>query len=148
VHLARLHSGMRWTLMRWTLAAVLPCAPCLSAENQGQKVTLREGYPFVDAQINGRGPFRLLVDTGAATSMLTEQAAKKAGLLLDHRDILTTLAGEKIVPGASKNMVQVGESTETAIDIDVTELWPVRQLDSKADGVLGQNFLGRAAYLI
>ena len=135
------------TWLRWTLAAMLPCASCFAADG-GEKLTLRQGFPFVDVTINGRGPFHMLVDTGANASLLTPQAARRAELEFDHRVILTTLAGEKIVPGASANLIQVGDAEESGLAILALDLPEVRSLSRDADGVLGQSFLARNAYLL
>lgn len=118
------------------------------AGSGGQKLTLRQGYPFVDVSINGQGPFRMLVDTGADASLLTPQAARKASLKLDHRVLLTTLTGEKIVSGASGNVIQVGEVEESGLKILVVELPSGESVTAEADGVLGQSFLSRRPYLL
>jgi predicted aspartyl protease len=122
--------------------------PGLAGGSQGEKITLRDGFAFVSATINGHGPFRLLIDTGAVSCILTAEAAHEAGLVYDHRVILTTMSGEKIIAGASDNMVQVGAGQQSGVEIVVTELPEVRTLDSKADGVLGQSFFAGSAYLI
>ncbi len=121
-------------------------ATCSASENPA--ILMRDGFPFINATINGHGPFRMLIDTGAASCMLTPNAARKAGLAYNHRVILTSLGGEKIIPAASNNRVEVGAGEESGVDIVVIELPQVRMLDGRADGVLGQSFLGRSAYLI
>ena len=114
----------------------------------GAKVTLRQGFPFVDVIINGQGPFRMLLDTGADASLLSPQAAQRAGLDFDHRVILTTLAGERIVPGDSDNSISIGGAEEFGLQILVLELPTVKAIDRAADGVLGQSFLSRSAFLL
>jgi predicted aspartyl protease len=133
-----------------SVIVVAGCQCLLGGEGQGegQKVTLRQGFPFVDVSINGRGPFRMLVDTGADASLLTPQAAHKAGLKLDHRVILTTMAGEKIVPGGSQNVIAIGGVQEAGLAILTLDLPEVRSLTADADGVLGQSFLNRNAYML
>ncbi len=118
------------------------------AGSQGEKVTMRQGFPFVDVAINGEGPFRMLVDTGANASLLTPQAARRAGLKLDHRAILTTMAGEKIVVGGSQNVIRIGGVEESSLTILALDLPEIRSLTTDADGVLGQSFLSRNAYLL
>lgn len=134
--------------MTFALAAALQWTPCGAGEIDGEPLRLRAGMAFVDVRINGNGPFRMLVDTGTAACMLTPEAAKKAGLVFDHRSTLATLAGDKIVPGDSKAQVQVGPTSESKVEVVVTDLTAVRTLDRKADGVLGGSFLKRAAFLI
>jgi len=41
---------------------------------------LRRNRPYVNVLINGQGPFRLVIDTGASMSVLSEQAAVRLGL--------------------------------------------------------------------
>lgn len=125
----------------------LLCLPCFAA-NPGEAITLRQGFPFIDVTINGQGPFRMLVDTGANASLLTPQAAQRAGLTFDHRVILTTMAGEKVVRGASTNSIQAGDTLESDLAILALDLPEVRSLSRDADGVLGQSFLARNPYLL
>ena len=51
-------------------------------EDGGVRVPLvvRRGQPLVAVELNGRGPFTFLVDTGAGAFGITAQAARKAGL--------------------------------------------------------------------
>ncbi len=135
------------TMVRSAMAAALLSVPVLGV-NPGERITLRQGFPFVDITINGRGPFHMLLDTGASASLLTPKAAQAAGLEFDHRVILTTLAGEKIVPGASDNTVEIAGTEETGLTILALDLPEVRALDHNADGVLGQSFLSRNPYLL
>jgi Aspartyl protease len=134
--------------MGLALAAALQWTPCSAGDIPAEKILLRDGIPFVDARINGNGPFRMLLDTGTGACMLTPEAARKAGLVYDHRSILTTLGGEKIIPGDSNARVEVGRTIANGVEVIVTDLSAVRTLDRKAVGVLGRSFLNRAAYLI
>lgn len=136
-----------YPMVRSAMVAVLLSFPHPAAA-QGAKVTLRQGFPFVDVMVNGQGPFHMLLDTGANASLLTPKAAQAAGLVFDHRVILTTLAGEKIVPGASGNTIEVAGEEEDGLQILALDLPEVRQLDHNADGVLGQSFLARNPYLL
>jgi hypothetical protein len=131
-------------------SSLLSCALAVAAlgSNEGAKVTMRQGFPFVEVTINGQGPFHMLVDTGADASLLTPQAAQRAGLSFDHRVILTTLAGEMIVPASSENSIHVGTADQSGLPILALELPAVLALASDADGVLGQSFLSRAPYLL
>lgn len=129
------------------MAMALLSVPSFGA-SQGEKITLRQGFPFVDVTINGQGPFHMLLDTGASLSLLTPAAAKTAGLEFDHRVILTTLAGEKTVAGATGNTIEVGDTEESGLTILALDLPEVRALAHNADGVLGQSYLARNPYLL
>ena len=138
----RARSVQAWT--HGILAAVLGSGLCLGSE----ALKMREGFAFVEAEINGRGPFRLLIDTGTVPCILTPQAAARAGIQPDHRIVLATLAGERIFPGSSQNALRIGAVTQPGIQIVTDSLGPILELDPKADGMLGQSFLGRQPYLI
>src|SRR5258708_36435183 len=42
---------------------------------------LKSGHMAVDVKINGKGPFKLIFDTGAPITLVNNKLAKKAGLL-------------------------------------------------------------------
>ncbi len=130
------------------IAVALLSLPCSAADTQGDNILLKNGLVFVDAVINGHGPFRMLVDTGTTTSLLAPDAAIEAGLTYDHRVILTSLGRERLLPATSTGELQVGSATVAGVEIAVTSIGRVRKIDRGAHGVLGQNFLSRSAYLI
>ena len=134
------------------LVYAIGCYPCIAAastgDSRGQVITVENGIVLVDVTVNQRGPFRMIVDTGAASCILRPAAARYAGLAFDHRTILAALGGETVVPAASNNVIQVGSRSESNVAVLTTELPQLRALHSKADGVLGQSFLSRTPYLI
>jgi predicted aspartyl protease len=134
------------------LAYTIGCYPCLAAghigDSHSEPITVEDGIVLVDVTINGRGPFRMVVDTGTASCILKPEVAQKAGLVYNHRSILGTLKGDTVVPAASNNLVQVGDRSEPHVDVVVTGIPQFRALRSKAEGVLGQSFLSRTPYLI
>src|SRR5262245_23192437 len=44
------------------------------------------GHFIVKAKVNGHGPYNLIFDTGAPTSLVTPKVAKEAGLTKDAKD--------------------------------------------------------------
>lgn len=146
------------TVRHWTariFAAILLSLVCSAESNpQGDSIALndsillKDGYAFVDAVINGHGPFRMLIDTGTTTSLLNPDAAKEAGLVYDHRVIVNSLGGEKPFPATSVGELRVGSARASGLEIVASPIAQLRRIDRNARGVLGQNFLGRWAYLI
>jgi hypothetical protein len=133
----------------WAFAAFTSSpAAAKTVDFRGQEITVEEGMVLVDVMVNGHGPFRMIVDTGAVSCVLKPESAKKVELVYDHRVALATLNGNAVVPGASNNVVQVGERSETKVDILITEIPQFSALRSKPDGVLGQAFLSRMPFLI
>lgn len=111
-------------------------------------VTVVRGFILVTATINGSGPFRMLLDTGASSCSLTPRATRRAGLALDHRVVLSTLVREKIVPATSNARVQIGVAAEDRVEVMVQDLDGARKVDGGIDGELGQSFFQRSPYLI
>lgn len=98
--------------------------------------------PVVESvYVNGRGPYKFLVDTGAESSVLSPDMAREAGLEPAYRVEIVTATGLQLVPAAEAS-VSVGGTTHRA-EVLIYEP-PV----SGVDGVLGQNMLARSSYLI
>lgn len=106
------------------------------------------GFLFTEVTINGAGPFRLLVDTGATSTSLSPEAARAAGLQPAYAVQLTTLAGETLVPAAVARAVVHGRSAVGGVEVLIAAPSAVRTVDGKADGVLGQSFLSRIPWMI
>ena len=118
---------------------------CLAADHQDGDIVLKDGFVFVNAIVNGHGPFRMLVDTGTTTTLLGPGAAAEAGLKFDHRIVLTSLGDEKPLPATSTGELQVGSARATGVEIAVAAIGHVRKIDPATQGILGQSFLSRSA---
>jgi hypothetical protein len=90
----------------------------------------------------------MMVDSGATSCSLTPEAARLAGLHPDHRVILTTMAGDLLVPAASDAQVRVGAAEADAVEVLTLDPEGVRAGVGRVDGVLGQSFLSRFPYLL
>ena len=144
-------SGPSWharALLVYAIACCSYVAPAHTGDSRGQAITVEDGIVLVDAMVNGRGPFRMVVDTGGAACILSPAAARKAGVVYDHRTILATLGGERPVPATSNSVIQVDGQREPGVELAVAEIPQFRALRSRSDGVLGQSFLSRTPYLI
>jgi serine protease DegQ len=82
--------------MRWRLALALACGltATASAPAADEKARTKYEVPFrltdtkhvmVRVKINGKGPFNLIMDTGAPAVFLTKAVAKKANVALDEK---------------------------------------------------------------
>ena len=118
------------------------------AMKNGSKVALVDGYAFVEVVINHRGPFRMLVDSGATSCAMTPDAGRTAGLVYDHQVLLNAeTGGERPIPAAYAT-VRVESVEANSVDVLSDRLEGVQRLNTKVDGVLGQSFLGRFPYLV
>jgi len=131
------------------------CAPLLAGRpegvagvEEGARLSLVRGYLFVDVRINNRGPFRMALDTGNTSCVVTPSAAAALGLVPDERVVLTTAAGERVIPAVTSTRVEVGSAAADGVEVLVDSLEGIRIVGGRIDGVLGQSFLSRVSYLI
>jgi hypothetical protein len=104
-------------------------------------------YITVDrVYINGQGPFRFLIDTGAQSSAVSEQLALRVGLRPEARVEQVTPAGAHLVP-ATQAHVTVNE-TGDKIELLIGGIDQVKQIDQSIEGVLGSNFFLRGPFLL
>jgi Aspartyl protease len=134
--------------MRCLLPVVLLC---LVEGALGDELSLRvvEGRPVVDGVfVNGAGPYRFLVDTGATMNHLEAGLARKAGLRPTFRTELTSSLGMVAVPGNDGLSVAVGETRADEQSFLFAGMDAVHGLSTDIQGILGQAFLSRFDYTI
>jgi predicted aspartyl protease len=95
----------------------------------------RVGRILAPVMINGQGPFRLIVDTGASYSSISPQLAQTLGLVpsADSPFLVNGITGSAIVPSVPIDSLQAGDLSFRSIRLPV--IWaPVM---AGADGILG-----------
>lgn len=100
----------------------------------------RIGRVLAPVMINGQGPFRMMVDTGANQSVLTTHLAESLGLTIDTENAvkINGVTGSLLVPTASIDRFETGELRQNALRLPV-----MNAVMGGADGVLGmQGFDG------
>jgi predicted aspartyl protease len=109
--------------------------------------TLRDriGRIWAPVLINGRGPYRLVLDTGATHSAIVAQVANSLGVpVAEFASIrVTGVTGSAIVPSIAVNRMEVGE-----LSMDSTILPIVADVFGGAQGVLGTEGLSDKRILI
>jgi len=98
--------------------------------------------------LNGQGPFRFLLDTGAQTNQVEAALARRLGLVPSYQVVLATASGTTRVPGGRVAEVTLGEATAADQELLFTSLDGVHALAPDIQGVLGQEFLSRFDYLL
>ena len=95
----------------------------------------RIGRIIAPVMINGQGPFRLVIDTGASHTTISPTLAARLGLLAlpDSTVVLNGVTGSEVVPSVMLDRVQAGElvlrgSRAPVITTDIM---------GGADGILG-----------
>lgn len=98
--------------------------------------TLRDriGRIWAPVLINGRGPFRMVLDTGASDSAITAPVAQALGLVPEtsHVVLVQGVAGSAIVPTVHVDSLVVGD-----LDVSPATLPILADALGGAEGVLG-----------
>jgi hypothetical protein len=110
------------------------------------KFQAREGLPIVDGVfVNGRGPYRFLIDTGSSVNLIDPILAKTIGMQATIRREVVTSAGSALLPGSDGN--EVGFDGIEAQGQRFIFSDTIRKVLPDVRGVLGQGFLSRFDYL-
>ena len=96
------------------------------------------GRIWAPVEINGQGPFRLVLDTGASHSALTARVAARLGLTPDgkHNAMLHGTTGSVVVPLVPVETLEVGE-----LLVEPRQLPIVPDALGGAEGILGTDGL-------
>ena len=131
------------------VAAALPCNARSSQPTDGSiRLRLAGGRPVVDdVFLNGHGPFRFLLDTGAQTNQVEASIAGKLGLTPTFRVEMGTASGTSTVAGGRIAEVSLGTATASDQEFLFTSLGGVHGVSADIQGVLGQEFLAHFDYL-
>jgi hypothetical protein len=102
----------------------------------------------VDAYLNEHGPFAMVVDTGATTTMLDESIASVLGLTPSGRVELITATGVHDAAEGTLQRLVVGGADARGLRVSWTRLTRLRGIDPRLAGVIGQDVLGGATVTI
>ena len=90
----------------------------------------------VSVRINGTGPYRFVVDSGADTSVVGERIAARLSLPLGRRTILNAITDSQIVDRVWVDELELGPTTVADLEVPV-----LREDDLGAEGMLGLDSL-------
>jgi predicted aspartyl protease len=102
----------------------------------------------VDVRVNGAGPFRFLLDTGAARTVIADDLAREVGAAAVARSEMVTSAGSDmrlVVRLASITMTPAARDGVLAVVLPAGALTP---LGRGVRGLLGQDFLSGFNYTL
>jgi aspartyl protease len=132
------------------VSAVVPCnARSPQAADGSIRLNSLSGIPVVDGVfLNGYGPYRFVLDTGAQVNQVEESIARKIGLAPAFQVEMATAAGAIRVAGGRVSEVSLGSATASNQEFLFTTLDGAHTLSTEIKGVLGQEFLARFDYLL
>jgi predicted aspartyl protease len=133
--------------------AVLLCAvPAAFADAPGPAVVpfhfVRGFAVIVPVMVNGRGPYDFMLDTGCTITTVDRELGQELALTPQEQGTVTTLTQR--TPGllAFARNVVVGPVTEQHVEIMIRDLSGLRRIAPTTRGVLGQNALNHADFLL
>src|SRR5256886_10862271 len=92
--------------------------------------------------VNDRGPFDFILDTGAGTSLLSSDLAKKLDVTIIGAKEGESAGGKVSVSLAKVASLAVGETKVNDVDVGIVDLSHIaKTVGAKIDGDLGYNFL-------
>lgn len=102
----------------------------------------------VTVEVNSKGTFNFLLDTGTNTTLITPELSRRLDLRPTDRIELMTVAGSQIVPRSQLHSLAIGSKSVNNVEVLFADLPEIRQLDSSISGVIGQNFLSQFNYML
>jgi hypothetical protein len=111
-----------------------------SLAGQVVPLTVHGAVVVANVRLNGQGPFRMIVDTGASSCSVVPRVASLLQLRAEYRVLDVTSVDKRWIPGGKSLEVSLG----TRIAGNVESLWQESRGLAEAglvvDGVLGQSF--------
>lgn len=129
--------GAAATPLSRALAQTVPEGPAVVDEPPTQIDTGRDAYEHMLAPvtINGQGPYRFLIDTGANTSCISRELAQRLMLANTEPARVHTVVGVRERPGVMIDRLQVGDRSRRRVRAAALPL------SKDIDGVLGVDWL-------
>jgi predicted aspartyl protease len=95
--------------------------------------------------VDGHGPFRFLLDTGAQSTVVDPAVAERIGLRPSYRVEVVSVNGSQVVPAVAGVQLRVDGHT-VAGEVLVQEVALARRSDPLVVGILGQSALAGLSY--
>jgi hypothetical protein len=106
--------------------------PTLAVGGEDVKARKVETRLSVEVHVNGRGPYRFIVDSGADTSVVGLRIARDLELPLASPAILNAMTARNVVDRVKVDRLTVGSSTVGGL-----ELPALREIDLGGEGMIG-----------
>ena len=127
------------------ILTLVPARPIAGDERVTPFELLLPGDIVVPVTIDGQGPFRMLLDTGASRSAVTPTAARRLGSRLVGETTMVTPAGRERRPLILLKRVTLGGTgSASVVGMQLAD----RDLDPAIDGLIGQDILATRVYTI
>jgi predicted aspartyl protease len=109
---------------------------------------LRDGLVLVKVSVNGSGPHLFLLDTGGASTVVSDTLARQLGLITAGVHRIDTVGGSRTVGQTRVAELRLGSETFTDVDVLSMDLASVQAGDTRIQGVIGQSLLRTRSFLL
>lgn len=109
---------------------------------------IRGNVVTADVMLNGKGPFRMLIDTGASSCSFSAEVARAIGAKPEFRVIDLTPGSSRLALATGSIEVALGEQVESGVQFYWQESLLAKELGIRVAGVIGQSFLSRFDYTL
>ena len=103
---------------------------------------------IVPVTVNGQGPYDFMLDTGSTITTVDRELGRELALESLGEGTVTTLTQHAATPMAIVRRIALGPVTEQNVLVMVRDLSGLRSMVPTARGVLGQNALNHADFLL
>ena len=115
------------------------------------EIRYREAWGYavvVPVRIQGVGPVDFLLDTGTDVTVVRSDLARRLGLVPTARLSVASVAGERDLPRATLDPIELGGRALGPLDVVVHDMTAAVAADSRLAGILGQNALRNLAFTL
>jgi hypothetical protein len=120
----------------------------LALPGQVVPVAVHGPLTVVSVHLNGQGPFRMIIDTGASSCSIAPRVASLLRLSAEYRVLDVTPNGKRLTPGIRSVEVELGTRVAQNVAFLLQESRGLTGAGVEVDGVLGQSLLSRFDYLL
>jgi predicted aspartyl protease len=97
---------------------------------------------LLETTVNGKGPFRFVLDTGAGLTIISPELAKKLEVKPDETQKAVGAGGSIEVHFGTVKSLAVGETHLQDLKVGIMELTGIsKAIETDIDGIIGYNFL-------
>ncbi len=127
----------------------LSLSPLVLADHRAVELRIRRsGAVLVPVQVDGRGPFTFLLDTGSSHTVVSDALAERLAAPAVARVRLLTPAGPLDAAVVALRGVSVGTARAESLAPSVVSLARLREREPGVDGILGLDFLSRFDFTV
>lgn len=118
--------------------------PAQAATSTTVPFALFDNRMFVEASVDGAGPFTMIVDTGSNSVLVTPQVAHRLGLTLRAAGVATGVgSGSSSLSRTRLSSLTIGSLRFSEMPAEVIDLSPIQRAIGfpRLDGIIGYNLL-------